>query len=82
MTKEENKSVPDIAWNEVVAMVPLVIMMVWIGVHPSTFLKKMSPSVNELLAVVKSETKGKVYVADLRGARVPPPAPAPREVSK
>ncbi len=65
ITREENRSIPDIAWNEIAAVVPLIVMMVWIGVHPNTFLKRMSPSVNELLAVVKSETKGKVYVAKI-----------------
>jgi len=72
IANEENKSIPDIAWNEIVAVLPLIVMMVWIGVHPNTFLKRMSPSVNELLTVVKSETKGKVYVA--AAGSVPSPA--------
>ena len=45
ITNDENRSIPDIAWNEIAAMVPLVILMVWIGVHPNTFLRKMAPSV-------------------------------------
>jgi len=32
----------------IAAMVPLVVLMVWIGVHPNTFLRKMSPSVQRL----------------------------------
>ena len=49
---EENKHIPEIAWNEVAALVPIVIFMVWIGVHPNTFLKKMEPSVKHLLTMV------------------------------
>jgi NADH-quinone oxidoreductase subunit M len=52
ITNEENRNIPDIAWNEIAAMVPLVIFMVWIGVHPNTFLKKMEPSVKHLLTTI------------------------------
>ena len=53
ITSEENRSIPEIAWNEVAAMVPLVVLMVWIGVHPNTFLRKMTPSVQKLLTIVE-----------------------------
>ena len=53
ITNDENRSIPDIAWNEVAAMVPLVILMIWIGVYPNTFLRKMTPSVEQLLTTVE-----------------------------
>jgi NADH-quinone oxidoreductase subunit M len=52
ITNEENRNIPEIAWNEVAALVPLVIFMVWIGVHPNTFLKKMEPSVKHLMTQI------------------------------
>ena len=58
ITNEENKNIPEIAWNEIAAVVPLVIFMVWIGVHPNTFLKKMEPSVKHLLTAVHSPSGG------------------------
>jgi NADH-quinone oxidoreductase subunit M len=64
MTNEENKHVPEIAWNEIAALVPLIVLMVWIGVHPNTFLKRMSPSVQELVSVVKQEKSGHVMEAN------------------
>ncbi|HKB79567.1 MAG TPA: proton-conducting transporter membrane subunit, partial [Thermoanaerobaculia bacterium] len=54
VTKEENRLIPDIAWNEIAALVPLVLFMVWIGVHPNTFLNKMTPSVQEVINKVQS----------------------------
>jgi len=54
ITNEENRSVKEIAWNEIAAMVPLVVLMVWIGVHPNTFLRKMTPSVQQLLTTVQN----------------------------
>jgi len=55
ITKDENRSIPDIAWNEIAAVVPLVVLMVWIGVHPGPFLDRMQPSVQQLLATVRND---------------------------
>src|SRR5438105_3915523 len=64
ITNEENRFIPDIAWNEVAAMVPLIILMVWIGVYPNMFLRKMTPSVQQLLTVVQNGgERGKMMVA-------------------
>jgi NADH-quinone oxidoreductase subunit M len=75
VTNEENTKVPEIAWNEVAALVPLIVLMVWIGVHPNTFLKRMSPSVQELMSVMKQEKQEKTMVA--RGARMAAPPVIP-----
>jgi NADH-quinone oxidoreductase subunit M len=69
ITNEENRHIPDIAWNELLALAPLVVFIVWIGVHPNTFLRKMSPSVNQLLATIGSEKEGKVMTASAIGVR-------------
>jgi NADH-quinone oxidoreductase subunit M len=76
ITNEENRHIPDIAWNEIAAMVPLVIFMVWIGVHPNTFLKKMEPSVKHLLTTMggQNENRTPVY-ADVSAASPPVPHP-------
>jgi NADH-quinone oxidoreductase subunit M len=63
ITKEENKNVREIAWNEVAALVPLVVLMVWIGVRPNMFLRKMTPSVQQLLQVVHKTDASKALVA-------------------
>ena len=63
ITNEENRFIPDIAWNEVTAMVPLIVLMVWIGVYPNMFLRKMTPSVQQLLTVVQNGgERGKMMV--------------------
>ncbi len=54
ITNDENRNVKEIAWNEIAAMVPLVVLMVWIGVHPNTFTRKMTPSVQQLLTTVQN----------------------------
>ena len=64
ITNEENRRIPEIAWNEVAALVPLIVLMVWIGVHPNTFLNKMTPSVQQLLATVNGEEQSKIMLTE------------------
>ncbi|MGZ5445767.1 MAG: complex I subunit 4 family protein [Thermoanaerobaculia bacterium] len=71
ITNEENRNVPDMAWHEVAAMVPLVIFMVWIGVHPNTFLKKMEPSVSHLVRTMQGERMNEPMLAGVAGSRLP-----------
>ncbi|HEX8618778.1 MAG TPA: NADH-quinone oxidoreductase subunit M [Thermoanaerobaculia bacterium] len=62
ITNEENKHIPEIAWNEIAALIPIVFFMVWIGVHPNTFLKKMEPSVKHLLTMVNGGAEARTPV--------------------
>jgi len=71
ITNDENKTVKEIAWNEIAALVPLAVFIVWIGVHPNTFLKKMSPSVQQLLSHVQHESQEKMMVAGVGQAPSP-----------
>ncbi len=59
LDKEENKGLPDIAWNEFLAVAPILVFIVWIGIYPNTFLKPMTPAVQELLATVESGRSSK-----------------------
>jgi NADH-quinone oxidoreductase subunit M len=42
--------VGDLAWREVLALAPLAVFVLWIGVQPSTFLKRMEPTLNPIAA--------------------------------
>ncbi|MFI5143566.1 MAG: NuoM family protein [Thermoanaerobaculales bacterium] len=46
---EENRSLSDLAWREVLAFVPLALFMFWIGVHPQTFLSLTETAVRRLI---------------------------------
>jgi NADH-quinone oxidoreductase subunit M len=45
-----NEALPDISFREVFVVAPLVVLVIWIGVHPNTFLEPMEASVRLLLA--------------------------------
>ena len=51
----ENQKLKDINWRERIVLVPLVILIFWIGLYPSTFLKPMEPSLNNLIEQVQQK---------------------------
>jgi NADH-quinone oxidoreductase subunit M len=65
----ENRSLIDLGLREKLVMVALIIPIVWIGIYPNTFLRRIEPSVIELLRVV-----------DVR--RTPPGRPLPEGESE
>jgi NADH-quinone oxidoreductase subunit M len=50
LTKEENKSLKDLSWREMFALLPLGVLMVWIGIAPGTFLAPSRPALESLLS--------------------------------
>lgn len=51
---EENKKLKDLSIREIGLLIPIVIMIAWIGLYPKTFLSKTETSVNHLLNQVHS----------------------------
>ncbi|MBM4424641.1 MAG: NADH-quinone oxidoreductase subunit M [Chloroflexi bacterium] len=49
-----NNGLADLNWREVVVLVPLIIMIFWIGLYPAPFFDLMSPSVTQLVAAIQS----------------------------
>jgi NADH-quinone oxidoreductase subunit M len=64
LDKEENRNLPDIAWNELLAVAPILVFIVWIGIYPNTFLRPMTPSVHQLLATVEASRTAGTAVAE------------------
>lgn len=48
-------NIPDLNARELAALIPLVVMIVWIGVYPQFFLKRMEPSIRNVVAVIESK---------------------------
>ena len=46
---EENRSLIDLDLREKLVMVSVIVPIVWIGVHPDPFLRRIEPSVSKLL---------------------------------
>lgn len=61
ITHQENKNVPDLTGREIVSLVPLVVMMVWIGVQPMTFLRTSEKNINAMSAQLLQKKSGNPF---------------------
>jgi NADH-quinone oxidoreductase subunit M len=53
VTNEKNKNLPDLSGRELAYMIPLIVIIFWLGVYPNPVIKKMEPSVKHLIATVE-----------------------------
>jgi NADH-quinone oxidoreductase subunit M len=52
VNKDENKSLKDLNWREIVTLAPLLIFIFWIGLYPKPFFTLMAPTVNKLVSSI------------------------------
>jgi len=55
VTHEENRHLTDLSLREWAVLVPLLVMIVWIGVYPSAFTGKTEATISALIAQVQSK---------------------------
>jgi len=57
VTNPENQKLKDLNWRERLILIPLVLLIFWIGIYPKPFLEIIEPSVNNIVNIVnKSQT--------------------------
>jgi len=54
VTHDENKSLKDLNWREIATLVPLVLLIFWIGLYPKPFFALMGPTVEKLVAALQT----------------------------
>jgi NADH-quinone oxidoreductase subunit M len=54
VTKEENQKLLDLNGREIITLLPLLILIFWIGLYPKPFLLLMAPSVDKLVAAIQT----------------------------
>ncbi len=57
VTHEENKKLIDLDWREKIILIPLVVLIFWIGVYPKPFFERIEPAVKKVITQVgKAQT--------------------------
>jgi NADH-quinone oxidoreductase subunit M len=54
LDKEENKVLSDLSWREIATLLPLLILIFWIGLYPKPFFTLMAPSVEKVLTAIQT----------------------------
>ncbi len=54
VTQEENKTLKEINWRELAVLIPILIVIFWIGLYPKPFFELINPTVQTLLDTVLS----------------------------
>ena len=60
VTKAENRSLADLSWREIGLMIPLILLMVYMGVYPKPFLNRSDASVKAIEERVVGQAGGTV----------------------
>jgi len=63
-TNEKNKVLKDINWRERILLIPLIVMVFWIGIYPKPFLNLIEPSVKNLVETVKQKYQASLFDYD------------------
>lgn len=71
---------PDLRWHEALAIVPLVVLIVWIGLAPGPFLSRSEPATHALLARGQAAVAPSQAVAPGSVGWRPAPRSAPEDV--
>ncbi len=64
ITNAKNKSLKDLSWREIGLIAPLMVLMVYMGVHPAPFLNRSRESVVAIQERVMHQAGGKIETAE------------------
>jgi len=74
-TNEKNKTLADLSWREIGLMIPLIILMVYMGVFPKPILKRSTDAVKAIEERVMHTAGGTIDKADSEPKAAPKAEP-------
>jgi len=63
LDKEENKNLPKLVWQEIAVLVPVLVMIFWIGVQPAVWFTMLDASTNSVVATVSPFLQQVAHIA-------------------
>ena len=82
VTKKENENLPDVNKTELLALIPLVVLTVWLGVYPKPVLEPISNSVESVVELMHEKSitaEAKSKIPDIKAIRVAKKVAAAKE---
>ncbi|MFH2037744.1 MAG: NADH-quinone oxidoreductase subunit M [Candidatus Zixiibacteriota bacterium] len=67
ITKPENENLKDLSGREKLVLVPLLILIFWIGVYPKPFLSRIEPAVKSILNMVHNRSNSAINNKSIEG---------------
>jgi NADH-quinone oxidoreductase subunit M len=77
VTDERNATMKDLNLREIGLLMPLMILMIWMGFGPTPFLEKSEGSVRSLLETIEAKRQAGIANAEGGAWQVPTPAAQP-----
>jgi NADH-quinone oxidoreductase subunit M len=68
---DHDAPVPDLCWREFLALAPLVVFIVWIGLQPSVFLSRIEPTLGAVGKTVEQALAPPVATIEPPAAQIP-----------
>ena len=54
LTRDDVRAMLDVNWREIAVFVPMVAVVLWMGIYPSSFLKPIQPTIANLIQTVQA----------------------------
>ena len=54
LPQKKNKKMPDLSKREAIVLIPLLVVIFWIGLYPKPFFDLLNPTVENLVALLQS----------------------------
>ena len=70
ITHSENRKLTDLSGREIALMVPILILIFWIGIYPNTFLRKTDAASKHLLEQMRVNRELPVQMASPPASRL------------
>jgi NADH-quinone oxidoreductase subunit M len=65
LDKEENKNLEPLNWTEYAAIIPIVVMCIYIGIQPAPFFNLMDATTNEMVLDIDARTPDQTLVVEM-----------------
>jgi NADH-quinone oxidoreductase subunit M len=69
VTDDKNRAIPDCNWREKAMMIAVVLVILWMGIYPQPFLRRMDQTVNQMVEHIALATTSATPAATQQAAR-------------